>query len=269
MGIIVFTISTFLGSIQWFFLMKSLRINVKLKSVVSYYYTGLFFNNFLLSFIGGDLFRIYDASKATGKNSESISTVFLDRLIGFTVLSSFAFIGVLFSMEVLKSRIVMTFIIGFFTIFIFLLLFFYFKKFAKKFESFGQRILPGKIGEKLREIYRGINYFRYRKKLILQLFLLSIFIQVLRVSVHYFTAKSLSLEINFLYFLIFIPVISIVILLPSIGGLGIREHSAALLFGSIGTIPVKSSSIVFLAYLIGIIASLPGGLSFVFRNHKK
>ena len=268
-GIAAFTASTLLGALQWYFLLKNLNIQVKLKKAVSYYYTGLFFNNFLLSFVGGDIFRIYDASKASGKNSESISTVFLDRLIGFTALSALAFTGVFFSQEIFRSKSVILLVVGFFILFLLLLLFFYFKKFAKKFESFGQKILPHAIAEKLREIYRGINYFRNRKKFILQLFLLSLCIQVMRVSVHYFTAKSLSLDINFLYFLIFIPVISILILLPSIGGIGIREQSASILFSSIGILPVKSSSIVFLAYLIGILSSLPGGLLFIFRSHKR
>jgi len=268
-GIAAFSASALLGSVQWFFLLRNLDIDVKLKNVISYYYTGLFFNNFLLSFVGGDIFRIYDATRASGKNSESISTVFLDRLIGFTALSTLALASVLFSQEIFSSKKVVILIIGFFVVFLILLLFFYFKKFAKKFETLGQKILPERIAWKLREIYRGINFFRNRKKFILQLFFLSLGIQVLRISVHYFTARSLQLDINFLYFLIFIPVISILILLPSIGGIGIREHSAAILFNSIGIVPVKSSSIVFLAFVIGIIASLPGGLLFIFRTHKK
>jgi len=262
-------LSSLLGASQWFILLKSLDINIHFKKAVSYYYTGLFFNNFLLSFIGGDLFRIYDVTKVSGKNSESISTVFLDRLLGFSVLSTLALLGVLFTIDILKNKIVLIFIFGLFAIFFILILFFYFKNFAKRFESFGDRILPKKIAEKLREIYRGINYFRHKKKLIFFLFLLSIIIQLLRISVHYCMAHSLSLEINFLYFLIFIPVISILVLLPSIGGVGIREQAAVFLFGSIGILPVKASTIVFLAFLTGILASLPGGIFFIFRNHKR
>ena len=89
-GMVLFIASNLLGSLQWQLLLKARDVDLPLRRIVSYYFTGLFFNNFLVGYIGGDAVRIYDISKATAKNTEAISTVFLDRFIGFTMLTTLA-----------------------------------------------------------------------------------------------------------------------------------------------------------------------------------
>ena len=55
----------------------------------------------------------------------------------------------------------------------------------------------------------------------------------------------------------------------SLGGIGIRENAGVLLFSRVGMPSATAFSMELLAYLVGLAASLPGGLLFLFRGMRK
>ena len=110
LGIVIFTVSNLLGSVQWHLLLKASNINLQLQKVISFYFTGLFFNNFLVGYIGGDAVRIYDVSKFSGRNSHAISAVFFDRFIGFAVLTTMALGAALYSINSQKIILSISFV---------------------------------------------------------------------------------------------------------------------------------------------------------------
>ena len=273
-ALLLVTVSNLLGVIQWRLLLKSSKVEISYQKTLNYYFIGLFFNNFLISLLGGDIFRVYDISKHSGKNSTAISTVFLDRLIGLMAMAFLALVFGVISVKIFNSGYILFPVSLFFLFLLFVVLFFYFKNFAKKFQSISERILPNFIFQKLREIYNGINYFKNHRMLILLLLLDSIVIQLLRISTHYVAALSLNVNeqynISIWYFFIFIPIIFIVSLLPiSIGGLGVRESMGIVLFSYVGISSNLAFSIEFISYLIGVFSSIPGGIAFAIRKHEK
>lgn len=273
-ALILVTASNLLGVLQWRFLLKNSNIKISYPRALVYYYTGLFFNNFLISLFGGDIFRVYDITRHSGKNSTAISTVFLDRLIGLMAMAFLALIFGIISVKILHSNYILAPVGGFFIFLLFIILFFYFKNFAKKFQSATEKILPEFIFQKLREVYNGINYFKNHRMLILFLLLNSLIIQLLRISSHYIAALSLNINdqvsVSIWYFYIFVPIIFVIALLPiSIGGLGVREYVGIVLFGYVGITSDLAFSIEFIAYLIGVLASIPGGIAFSLRRHDR
>jgi len=67
-----------------------------------------FFNNFLPSAIGGDVYRVYRTWSAAGEKSAAISAVLLERLVGVGVLMVNGFIGALLLMEHALARMFVT-----------------------------------------------------------------------------------------------------------------------------------------------------------------
>ncbi len=271
-ALIVLTLSNVLGATQWFLILRNLDIQIPYKKALSFYFTGLFFNNFLLSFVGGDAVRIYDITKSTGKNSEAVSTVFLDRLIGLITLIVFAFIAASFALGMADLKNVMYLILIFMSGVIFIVYFLYSKSFAKKFESFGKKIIPKQFHGYISDIYNSYSFYRKRPKLIFKLFGISIFVQMFRVFVHYLCARSLGVSVGIEYFFLFVPIIAIVILLPiTVGGFGLREYSGSSLFALVGVAGSEAALFEFMAFVIMIISSFPGVLTFIFRgqNEKK
>lgn len=265
-AIVTMTISNLLGAFQWSVILKNLGVELSFKKALGFFYTGLFFNNFLLSFVGGDAVRVYDISKFSGKNSHALSTVFLDRFVGLITISIFALAASFFAVELIDQSIIyiiVTLVIILIPSIVYIL---YSKSFAKKLEPFGKKIVPKRFHDLMSDTYNSLSYYRNNPGLILKIFLISIFVQSLRITVHYFAAKSLGMEVNILYFFLFIPIITVVLLIPiAPGGVGLREVAAAELFNLVG---IKEEAVVFemLAFLIAIFCSLPGIISFIFRS---
>ncbi len=268
-GIALMTLSNVLGAFQWSVILRNLEVDLPFRKILGFFYTGLFFNNFLLSFIGGDALRIYDISKSSGKNSHAVSTVFLDRFIGLLVLTIFAVVAAVLSMGMADLSSVILIITGIFAILLFVLFFLYSKPFAKRFEAFGKRIIPSRFHSLIRDIYNSYSFYRTHPVLISKILLVSVFVQSFRIIVHYFMARSIGVELDLIYFFLFIPVITIIILLPIVpGGIGLREFSADGLFQFVGITGGEPAVFEGLAFAVAIICSLPGIFTFIFKRQE-
>ena len=268
-GIIMFTISNFLGSYQWYILLKLKNFDIAFKKVISYYFVGLFFNNFLRGFVGGDAFRIYDISKANGKNSDVVSTVFFDRFIGFAVLITIALVTAIYWSKKIASTSILIIISVIFLIWVIIFTLLFKEKLLSSISFIFKKILPTQITAKIKEIYLGINTFKHHKKELLYIIFISFIIQSLRILVHYAAARSIGVNISIIYFIIFIPIVALIASLPiSIGGIGVREISAIPLFSTIWNVQADIAAFELLAYLISIISAIPGGIIFMFRSEE-
>jgi glycosyltransferase 2 family protein len=269
-AMIVFSVSNFLGSFQWFLLLKARGIKLPYLKVLSFYYVGLFFNNLLVGYIGGDAVRIYDVRKYTGDSSKAISTVVFDRFIGFVLLTTFALFGALFWQNMLQSQTVLLSILLIFISWVLFFLILFNETFARKVGFLLKHFLPEKFNVKLKEIYTNLNSFKDSKRLLINIFFISLCVQFLRIFVHYLAALSVGLHGQFKYFLIFIPIIALLASLPiSIGGIGIRESGGLALFSNIPAfVPEMVVAMEFLAFLVGFISAMPGGVLFMLRKEK-
>jgi uncharacterized protein (TIRG00374 family) len=265
---ILFIASHFLGSFQWQILLKKEGIHLSWKQTLSFYFIGLFFNNFLPSSLGGDFFRMADTARVSKNGTGAVSTVFLDRFMGLLVLSGLAvitlpvmvFTGHLPSSFYLPLCI---FIFGWFIVILFL----FNKKFAKPFAELFKRISPPRLGVKAREVYRKVYQFGRSKKLFLYIVSLSVVIQSARIVTHFLLSRSVGIQISPLPFFLIIPIIAVVSSVPiSVGGVGVREQAAVILFPSVGLAAISAASFEFLAYLVAVISSIPGGLVFILRK---
>jgi len=266
-GILIFSISNIFGSLQWHILLQSTGINLKLSTTIIYYYTGLFFNNFLVGYIGGDAVRVYDVSKSSGKSSDAISTVFFDRFVGFTVLTTMALGAALYYLNSSKILISISVI---FLYWIFILFLLFNKNLIQRLSGLFKILLPQRFNLKMKEIYLSLNSFRHHKRMLLKIIAISFVVQFFRILVHYFAARSLGVTVNLIYFIIFVPIIALLASLPiSIGGIGVRESSGVALFSQVWTIQADIVAFEFFAYLIGIISTIPGGIIFMLRKEVK
>lgn len=266
-GLAVFTMSNIIGSIQWRLLLKARGIDLPLTKVISFYFVGLFFNNFLIGYIGGDAFRIYDTSKISGDTSGAVSAVSFDRFVGFFILITMGLVASIIGLDIIKSESIIYAVIIIFLCWILALIFLFREDFAKKFSWFFNLILPKSIRHRLKDIYLGLNSYKHEKAVLAKVVGLSLITQSLRIVTHYFAALSVGVHASLVYFWVFIPVIALAASLPiSLGGIGVREQSGVVLFSQIGLPTAEIAAFEFLAYIIGIIASIPGGIIFAFRK---
>ncbi len=268
-SLLVFSVSNVLGGLQWHMLLHNRGIDITRRHCLWLYHIGLFFNNFLLGNVGGDAFRIYDIRRYSNRTDAAFATVFLDRFIGFFTLSSLALLTAAFmAYRLLALPAVLTIII-IFLCWLLALFFLFSEAFASKFSWLFRWMLPPAIHVKAKAFYFSLNAFRHEKELLTRVFALSVVVQTCRILTHWCAGRALGVTAAPGYYFLFIPIVALLASLPiSLGGIGVREQSAVTLFRQLGLPSGQIVAFEFLAYLVGIVATLPGGLLFVMRKHK-
>jgi uncharacterized protein (TIRG00374 family) len=277
LALLTFAASLVLGSVQWKRLLRVQRISIPFGKAVSFYYVGAFFNTILPSNIGGDVVRVYDVYKDSGKSNEAIAATVTDRMLGLVALGLLAMpsgLHIAFSRGALGLEsgfgatsilIVMAFVLM--LVFMFLVLMN--RRLARGVARVFRPLFIGGTRDRARSIYESFHLYRSNMGELLRALGIAMVVQVLRVLVHYEVALALGLDIPVIYFFLFIPVIAIFIALPiSIGGLGIREGLGVVLFCGVvqGLTGEQAFAMELLAGVVGVLVSLIGGVIYLRRG---
>jgi uncharacterized membrane protein YbhN (UPF0104 family) len=100
--------------------------------------------------------------------------------------------------------------------------------------------------------------------------LLSFMIQLIPPLSTYFIGLALGIRINFIYFLVFLPIIGAVTLLPiAIGGSGLREWLFVVYFAKAGVGQDLAVAMSLLSFSFVVIYAAIGGLIYVFTVHRR
>lgn len=81
-GIALFLLSNVIISLRWYLLLLSQHIKVPFKAAMKVHFLGLFYNNIMVSSVGGDMLRVWYMAKYTTKRLEAGLSVVVDRLVG-------------------------------------------------------------------------------------------------------------------------------------------------------------------------------------------
>ena len=237
------------------FLGEGLRI--AFGRVIQLTFIGYFFNNFMPTAVGGDIVKAHYAHKETGKTAKSFVSVFMDRFIG---LFSFVALGVLAllvsweSIDPYLRKIVLAFAL----LAIIVLLSVLNRVIARFVLNALSRFKLWNMGEKLSKIYRAVHEYRNKKMLILTAMGVSLVSQSLYFLTVYLLNRSLGTNLPLNAVFLIMPIVSVISMMPSLGGLGLQEGAIVVLFGpSIGNDNAFSVSILLrvVLLLVGLIGA--------------
>ncbi|MCX7917478.1 MAG: flippase-like domain-containing protein [bacterium] len=229
---------------------------------------GLFFNNFLPTSAGGDIVKIFYIVRDEKKKFLSGISVLIDRYIGALTVMTMGTISIFFYKGI--ERKIYYSIIIFFILLIFSFYFFSKREFATIFYSPVKKFIPPFLNEKLLNFYNSIHFYftQNRKNLRIAIFI-SFLLQILSIFSQYLLSISIiKHNLQILPFFIFIPLIWTSTLIPSLGGLGIREFTYISLFSDF--IGKENAYVLSLLVLTNIILnSLIGGIIFLISGIKQ
>lgn len=252
--------------LQWVFRVQNIRMTFR--ECYHLGFVGLFYNLMLPSSVGGDVAKAFYASKHSGKKIESATSILLDRLLGFVALIIMAVIGLMcFSTEADSAYIDFA-VYGACGVLFFAITFFASRRFARLFKGLGRFIPSEKWKLQLAEVYHAIYGYRHHHGPVLMAVLLSFMGQAVFITVNYWLSLAIGADINFWKFFILIPVISIVSMAPSIGGLGVREGAVLLLFGRYLP-PERTGALMILMFIATYSFSIGSGIWYAFRGGLK
>jgi glycosyltransferase 2 family protein len=286
-GILFYFLVQTLSAWRWYLLIKPQSIEISFLKVLSYYFLGMYFNFFLPSAIGGDVFKIYYLNKETGRLSASTASVFIDRDIGMgglllvaTVVSALAGTRTQGDTGILLFPIFGLITIAFIAANLALF-------YRPTYNLFHRLLAAFRLKEadlKIQRLFDSVNAYRGKWGLILTAMLMSVGVQVGCAFVNMLAANSIGMHTSngWIDYLVLIPTIGLIGMIPlSMNGMGLREGSYILLFSlvidSIGgnlnpTLDQKQTAAGTLSLLwlgILVITSLPGGIVYVVRGGRK
>ncbi|MDA8169612.1 MAG: lysylphosphatidylglycerol synthase transmembrane domain-containing protein [Nitrospiraceae bacterium] len=240
-AVALYLIAQLVSSMRWRLLVES---RLGLKKFYSLYLLGSFFNTILPGLVGGDAVKAYYFYKQTGNLAEGAASIFMERYLGFIALLLVAFMAYPFGLPYLRDTGLTWFLPILFGGFV-----------IASFVFFTFR-----IGRRLRFLEDIYGYFeRYRKTTLAKGVLLSFGVQGLTVFAVYTIALGLHVAVSLPLFFIFVPLIVTFSFVPiSISGIGLREASFVLLFGSVGLAPQTATALSFAWFLSMAAGSLTG-----------
>lgn len=254
---------------RWMIILKSFGIRPGFLELVRIAYIGFFFNFFLPTGVGGDLFRAYYLAKRESCGmSRALVSIALERSagmgallflgLGASAVTQYEFQGIL----LLHVFLVIT------AIYVLANLAVFHPRLHRLMMKILRRLKRDELAEKVELVSQGMRSLRGSPRALMQSMGISLIVQVLAIMVVWLSALAIRLDIPFGVFLIFVPIVNISIMLPiSINGVGIRENLYELLFQPLGVAASMSVSISLLSYLAFLIAGLPGGI--VYSMYKR
>jgi len=232
-------------------------ITITFLESLSLTFIGYFFNNFLPTAIGGDVVKAYYLSKKSVNKISSYTSVFVDRALGLFTMIVMAVIALVFVQNQIIDKMLRLMIYVVALVFLAAVFFVMNKNIARKFSAALSLVKP--IEEKLKSAYNAIHAYKDQKIMILKALVISIISQLLYFLTIGIVAHSIGSRIPAMELLLRVPIVCAVSILPSINGLGLREGSIVLLFGTlIGKERAFAVSILLLLLLFVI--SVIGGI---------
>ena len=245
---------------RWHLLLQASGMNVPLKRLVVLYFVGTFFSNVLPTGIGGDAVRMYELYNTTQRSAESISTVLLDRATGLLMLFLIALVALPFSHRLIPPSLVLVILVLCAGSWMGTALIFH----RGWLEKTGIIRIITRFGT-TRKIYEAITACGF--KAVGGALGISFLFNGLLIAVNYLIALSVGVRIPFEYFLLFIPLISFLLLLPfSVSGLGIREGGYVYLFAYAGVPSALALSMSLLFYALNVATGLIGGIMYILEG---
>lgn len=225
----------YLNNIRWHFLVKGQGIHIKDLEILKLTFIGLFFNYAMPGGVGGDVVKgVYMVKDLPEHKYASAVSIFMDRAIGFFVMTIVASIALVFNWNVVQSSRSLTAIaLAIFALTVAFFLFFGFSlslriresHFIEKFF----KILP--FGNKLRQIYLSLHSYRKCPRELTIAILISFVSQFTGTYFFYFLGQILHVELAMGLYLFIVPAGMIVMALPiSPAGVGVGQVAFLYLF---------------------------------------
>jgi uncharacterized protein (TIRG00374 family) len=215
--------------------------------------------------IGGDVVKAYYVSNGTEKKLETFASVAIDRMLGVITLMWIALVAFAVQYRQIENKAIIVIIGIVFAGGLVSMGLIFNEKMSRVFLLLKRLSKKDALHKRLQRLYEATNNYRRRKGLVFNALGLSLLAQLLYFFMTYLLALSIGAKVGFLFFLLALPAISTVSMLPSINGLGIRESGFVYFLGSaMGREMAFALSLLYLGLILGI--SLLGGVVFLFKR---
>jgi uncharacterized membrane protein YbhN (UPF0104 family) len=266
-GVGLIALSLIVRAFRWHIVLHGVGSSIRFSRLVELYLVGSFFNAFLPSGLGGDVVRAAEAAQDV-EPSIAASTVLVDRMTGLLALFAMALAALPFRPADFPDELALTVgaicVVGL---------------------AAGLALIDGRpLHALIRRLPPSLrtqgNGFLEKFALAIQrcgwralsaAFLVSVLFNLIQIGWWAAAGQALGLHITFSYFLLIVPVMALALLVPSIGGLGVRENLSPALFIGAAVTAEQAVALTLLVFALERVASLLGAplyLASIFREKR-
>ena len=247
-----------LSSIRWWILSKALLFPGPWSIYLGFYFVGMFFNLFLPTGVGGDIFKIHFLSREERRRVAATVTVLGDRFFG---LAAMVFIGAVFiliepgllpkvfanGLLMASGVIVVTFI--------------------------GMRPVLKTLKRMGPVIFRDAPaaVIKWQKPNILFPVLgLSVCLQFMGMGAVALMGNGMGIGVSPAFYFVMLPIVNILTMIPiTFNGIGVREGAFVYFLGLKGIEPEPALALGLLFFSVQVAVSLMGGAAYALGVHRR
>lgn len=249
-------VAQLVSAMRWRIFARQLHMRRSFWQMAKYYFIGMYFNLLLPTSVGGDVVRVWYLNANSGRKLRATAAVLLDRVNGLIVLVALACVAVLFRpagtpdwVPLSVYGIAAAGACGVLAIYAF-------AKWGRIPESRKQQMTV------MWEVVRSPRYLIVTTGL-------SLVVQILSAAIVWMIGEGLGLEIPASYYAVFVPMVSLLTLLPlSVNGMGVREWGCVFFLKPVGVPEGMAVTLAFLWFAVQLAVSACGGLVYMFGHEK-
>jgi uncharacterized protein (TIRG00374 family) len=274
LAIVVYLLSQVASTLRWRWLAEPLGFHQPTSHFLGFYFIGMLFNMFLPTAVGGDVVRAWYLDGKSGRRLAAFLSVLADRGSGLLVLLGLACVGVLAYQHPLDPKVSLGVWIA-----VGLAVFglgsvggialwkphsvrAWNDKYVPDHKRKGLAAKAKHFRARLRALTLSLAHaftlYLRRPALLIGTTLLSIVVQAANVLLVWLIGQALEVPIPASYYWIFVPMVSLLTMLPSIAGGGVREYSTYLLLSPLGISQETAFALAFMWFAAMFLASMTG-----------
>ena len=258
-GLLVY-VDRVVNAIRWYILIDNRTSSLRFFQILGIYFKSTFLGLVAPSSAGGEFLKGYGLVKSGVRITESVSSLFVERILGLVALVGTCLCGFAFfygELEFIPSQRIMGIIFG-----------------GLGLGAIGvivayccfpwlDRLVPpeSKIDKGLKEVKRSLQYYQQIKSRIALALILSFLVQIVRIYFTWCVGLGVGMTSELPYYFLFVPVVSLVSMIPiSIAGLGVQEGAFVYFFSLIEPNLVLILAMALLVRIYIIVSVLPGAV---------
>jgi len=259
----------YVSSIRW----KSLLIHknsesITVKYLTSLYFIGSFFNNFMPTSMGGDVYKIFALGKKINSKADAFAATFMERFTGMIALILISYFGLIKTLDFWLAQLPHYITGNDVMLWIFKFLLFFGFWIGTVVALYSMKFLSKKI-KLVEKLYNSFSEYKGKYPVLFWAILTSFAVQIFSILSQYFIFSALGISVPFSHAMFVLPVITLAgFFVPSLNGLGVQDALYIQFFGLVGVSSELALSASVLYHLARLSVSLIGGVLYALEKDK-
>ncbi len=254
---------------RWIALLAPVETGARppLGTLVRIFFVSTFLGTFLPASVGGDAVRAWSLKRDGVPGAQSLASVLMDRLLGVISIVLCAAAGLALVPDLLHDRHVGWALAAATAGCIVAVAVVFSNRLDDAVRGWLGRAPRGRVLGAFGRLLTALQTYRRHHALLLLVLTASVGVQLLRIMQAWMLGRSLGIDIPLVAYLVAIPAILLLMLLPiTINGLGVSQWAFVFAFArfGVGRPPAFALSVLFVA--LGLVGNLPGALLYATRR---